>query len=171
MQQIALLCHKQASNQAPCVKIYPTLPPTQRRSMAMSQLCAVLTDRYHTYAEGWANICKQMSTLKWRWNQDHEQWGKYTLPSLYMSHFCMSCDPPTGIFCPGVKSWRRRCYLSWQLTAKLHIRASVVQVIQTLMKLCHSQIFHRGTAECFGDGGNYWVCFFRGWQEKLYWVQ
>lgn len=88
-----------------------------------------------------------------------------------MSHFCMSCDPPTGIFCPGVKSWRRRCYLSWQLTAKLHIRASVVQVIQTLMKLCHSQIFHRGTAEWLGDGGNYWVCFFGGWHERLYWVQ
>lgn len=104
-----------------------------------------------------------MSTLKWRWNQDHERWGGYTLPSLFMSHFSMSCDPPTGIFCPGVKSWRRRRYLSRQLTAKLHIRASVVQVIQTLMKLCHSQIFHRGTTEWFGDGGNSRVCSFRGY--------
>lgn len=55
--------------------------------------------------------------------------------------------------------------------SQLHIRASVVQVIQTLMKLCHSQIFHRGTTEWFGDGGNYWVCSFRGWHPNRYGVQ
>lgn len=112
-----------------------------------------------------------MSILKWRWNQEHEQRGRHMLPSLFMSHFWMSCDPPTGIFCPGVKSRRRRCYLSWQLTAKLHIRASVVQVIQTLMKLWHSQIFHRGTTERFGDGENHWVCSFSGWHPNRYGVQ